>query len=444
MTSPHGPTRPERELLRALRLRLTLWYAVTFAVILALLGGGLYLTMRTLVRRNLDTSLHDAAAILAKAAQIRELESATVRGKVVDAVDELRIPDRALFLFDTAGQPIKPDTAPAWMRPLVRQASRSGSITERHHEPGQEGAFRVYATRFQLENGSPRIAAVIADEIELDDQYASLIATFSGAAVVALLMIAGGGWFLARKSTRPVERSIDQMSRFIADAAHELRTPTAVIRTRADIALQQPRQAAEYEAALGAIAADSARLGHIIEDLLTLARADAGQRPLDRAPAYLDDIALDAAESLRVIATRKGVMIAVDAFDEAPIEGDQALLRQLVVILLDNAIKYTPGGRTVHVGVRVVDARAELTVRDEGEGIPAADVPRVFDRFYRGDPSRTRGPVEGAGEGVGLGLSIAKWIADAHDATIAIQSTLGAGTRATVSLSLRSAASSSS
>lgn len=439
MKRPEGKASSERELLRALRLRLTLWYAVTFTVILAMLGGGLYVTMRTLVQRQLDASLHDAAAILARAAQIREQEAATVRGKVVDAVDELRIPERALYLFDTSGNAIKPDTAPVWMRPFVREAASAGVVSRHYHQPRHEGGSRIYATRFLLDNGAPRVAAAVADEIELDDQYASLIAAFSAAAAMALLMVAGGGWFLVRKSTRPVEQSIDQMSRFIADAAHELRTPTAVIRTRADIALQQPRAPAEYAAALATIAADSARLGHIIEDLLTLARADAGQRPIERAPLYFDDVALDAAESLRVIATGKGVAIVVDTFDEARIEGDEALLRQLVIILLDNAIKYTPAGRTVHIGVRATDGRAELAVADEGEGIPADEVPRVFDRFYRGDPSRTRATTDGMADGVGLGLSIAKWIAEAHEATISIQSSLGGGTKVTVSMPVKTA-----
>ncbi|HEY6211282.1 MAG TPA: HAMP domain-containing sensor histidine kinase, partial [Vicinamibacterales bacterium] len=431
----------EREPLRRLRLRLTVWYAVTFAVILAMLGGGLYLTMRTLVQRHLDSSLRDAAEILAKAAQIREIESATAKGKVVDAVDELRIPDRALYLFDTAGTLIKPDSAPPWVRAAASEAARSGEVTHDFHHPGHPEGFRIFATRFKLENGAPRIAAVVADQIELDDQYASLIAAFSGAAAVALLLIAAGGWFLARKSTRPVEASMDQMSRFIADAAHELRTPTAVIRTRADIALQQKRDVAGYQAALTTISADSARLGRIIEDLLTLARADAGQRPIERKPVYLDDIALDAAESLRVIAAAKGVNIEIDTFDEAQIEGDAALLRQLVVILLDNAIKYTPTGKTVHVSVRSADGRVELGVIDEGEGIAAEQMPHVFERFFRGDPARTRTPGTGINEGVGLGLSIAKWIADAHGATISLESTRGAGTRATMSMPLKAASS---
>jgi signal transduction histidine kinase len=164
-----------------------------------------------------------------------------------------------------------------------------------------------------------------------------------------------------------------------------------------------------------------------------LARADAGERPIERRRVFLDDLALDAAESARTIADRKGVRLEVDEFEETPVNGDPTLLRQLVLILLDNAIKFTDAGGLVRVGVRVTGARAVLTVADTGVGIAADQVPHVFERFYRGDPSRRRDSAgEGTSEGVGLGLSIAQWIADQHSGTIEIESTLGRGTTVVV------------
>jgi signal transduction histidine kinase len=184
---------------------------------------------------------------------------------------------------------------------------------------------------------------------------------------------------------------------------------------------------------LRAIERETARLGDIVEDLLMLARADAGERPIERRRVFLDDLTLDAAGSARIIADRKAVRLEVDDFEEAAVDGDPTLLRQLVLILLDNAIKFTDAGGVVRVGVRTVGASATLTVTDTGIGIPPEQLPHVFERFYRGDSSRTRGASNGGGsDGVGLGLSIAQWIAEEHNGSIRIESESGQGARVTV------------
>lgn len=441
MTAPRLKSAEMRPLVR-LRLSLTAWYAVTLCLILAMLGGGLYLTLRTQVQHDLDSSLRDAVAELTRAAHIREIEAGSGSTRVMDAVDELHIPERTLYLFDGSGHPLKPDTAADWIRAAATRAAIEGDVVDDRERRG-EGSHRLYAKRFALDNKQPRVAVAVADEIELEDKYASLFAAFGAAAGAALLLLAVGGWFLVRKSTAPIERSMEHMRRFMADAAHELRTPLTVLRTRADVALQHERRPDEYAAALNGVAGDAERLGHIIDDLLTLARADAGERPIDRVPVYLDDVALDAADAAKVVAQAKGVSLAIDAFDEAVVDGDAALLRQLVMILLDNAIKFTPSGGTVRVAVGSTDGRASLTVEDNGAGIPADQLPHVFERFYRGDPARSRqSNAHGTGDGAGLGLSIARWIADSHEAAIDITSPGGAGTRASVTFPPRAATSS--
>jgi signal transduction histidine kinase len=243
--------------------------------------------------------------------------------------------------------------------------------------------------------------------------------------------VAAGGWFLVRKSTAPVERTIEYMRRFMADAAHELRTPLTVLRNRAEIALQQPRAPHDYVAALRGVESESQRLGRIVDDLLTLARADTGERPIARERVFLDDIALDAAGAAQSMASARGVALDVEEFDEAPVQGDAALLRQLVMILLDNAIKFTPGGGRVVVRVGAPNRRASLVVEDTGIGIPPEALPHVFERFYRADPARSRGGAHDAA-GAGLGLSIARWVADVHGAEIVLEPRTPAGTRATV------------
>lgn len=362
----------------------------------------------------------------------------------MDAVDELRIPDRNLYLFDSEGHSVKRIATPDWLRAAARDAIRLGEITIDHHDRGKDSMLRLHARRFSLDDHTVLVGAATADEVELEDRYAALFAVFVAAAIAALLLIAIGGWFLVRQSTIPIERSMEQMQRFMADAAHELRTPLTVVRTRAEVAVQQNRTPAQYAAALTAIAADSERLGHIVEDLLTLARADSGERLVERQSVYLDDVALDAAEAARVVAQAKNVTVVIDDFEEARVTGDRALLRQLVMILLDNAVKFAPPGGTVRVAVAEHDARPTLTVDDDGPGIPDDHLPHVFERFYRGDPARAREQgAHGAGDGAGLGLSIARWITDLHSATIELTSVNGKGTRATVTFPARSASSSS-
>lgn len=407
-----------------LRRRLTAWYAATFGLILLLLGGGLYVAIHEQLARQLNDSLTDATHELASAARIRERESAGARGDVVDAVDELHIPDRVLYLLDSAGVPIKPDSATHWIRSAARHAAADGAFSA-EKDIGRDHTLSLHAERFRLGSGQMMVAVAVADQVELADRYAALIAAFGGAALAAVVLVLAGGYFLVRKSTAPVERSMAYTRRFMADAAHELRTPIAVLRTRADVALQDTRSPHEYEAALRGMSHEATRLGRVVDDLLTLARADAGERTVSREHFFLDDIVIDAAMSIRTLAQAAGVALEVDEFEESPMVGDAALVRELVVILLDNAVKFTPAGGLVRVRVQP-DPQPTLTVEDTGCGIPAEQLPHVFERFYRGDPSRPR---EG---GAGLGLSIAQWIAAAHEARLTLASEPGGGVRATV------------
>ena len=411
--------------LARLRLRLTMLYLGVFTLILGLLGGGLFLTVRRQMSRQLDVSLKAATAALERAAQIREAEQANARGAVVDAVDELHVPGRTLYLFDDAGQPIKPVAAPVWIHDAARAAARDGRA-DREWESADERTLRLHAERFTGNSGTGYVAIAVADRVELEDQYASLIETFGAAALVALLLVAGGGYLLVRKSTAPVERSMDQMRRFMADAAHELRTPITLLRTRTEVALSQDREAARDATTLRAIERETAQLGKIVGDLLTLARADAGERTIAQALVYLDDVAAEAVETVRTLAEQKRVAVAVGRFEEARVTGDAALVRQLLVIVLDNAVKFTPEGGKVTLDVATEDGRATVVIVDTGIGIPVEQLPRVFERFYRGDPARREA------DGAGLGLAIARWIADAHGARIDLAAPPSGGTRVTI------------
>jgi signal transduction histidine kinase len=414
--------------LARLRRQLTLWYAGLFTLILGLLGGGLFVTISRQMSRHLDDSLDAATAALMRAARIREVERAGAGGAVVDAVDELHIPGRTLYLLDATGRPIKPPRAPDWIRDA---AGRAVAQERRYRDLDVDGReLRIHATRFTGSTGTVYVAVGVADRVELEDQYTSLIEAFAAAALVGMLLAGGGGYVLIRKSTAPVERSMDQMRRFMADAAHELRTPITLLRTRAEVAAGQDREPTRDAATLQAIEREATRLGEITGDLLTLARADAGEWPVAREALYLDDAAAGAVEAARTLAEHKRVVMEVGTFEEAKILADPALVRQLLLIVLDNAIKFTPSGGRVRLDVSAQDGRAAVVVSDTGIGIPAEQLPHVFERFYRGDPARREA------EGAGLGLAIARWIADVHGARIDVGSQPGVGTRFTLSFPL--------
>jgi signal transduction histidine kinase len=407
-----------------LRHRLTIWYVATFGLIIFLLGMGLFAVISYQLSQQLDDSLRSATLELVRAARIREME-AGARGRVLDAVDELNIPDRILYLLDLNGEPIKPPKADNWIRQAAKKAGATGQITLQSDVP-EDKTLRLHAMRFKLASGRELVAAAVADQVELEDKYADLITAFVVIAFAALFLLAAGGFFLVRKSTAPIERTIEFMRRFMADAAHELRTPITILRTRAEVALQQPRDAANYVSALQGIEAEARRLGGIVDSLLVLARADAGERQIDKSRIFLDDIAVDAAGAAKFVARQKNVDVTVDLFEEAPVEGDPTLIRQLIMIVLDNAVKFTDAGGQVHVRVSMLEGVPTFVVEDTGIGIKQEELSRVFQRFFRGETARSRT------DGAGLGLSIAIWIAREHGAEIALSSEPGKGTKATI------------
>lgn len=411
--------------LARLRVRLTIWYVATFGLIIFLLGAGLFAVISYQLSKQLDDSLKSATLELVRAARIRELERGGGRARVSEVVDELNVPGRILYLLDAQGTAINPEKIDTWIREAAKAAGRAGQITVQREVPNGK-TLRLHALRFKLASGAQLVAVAVADQEELEVKYADLITAFVVIAFVALFLVAAGGFFLVRKSTAPIERSIEFMRRFMADAAHELRTPITILRTRAEVALQQPRDAADYVSALRGVEAEARRLGSIVDSLLVLARADAGERQIEKERIFLDDIALDAAGAAQIVARQKNVQVTVDEFEEAPVDGDPSLLRQLIMIVLDNAVKFTDAGGQVHVRVSMHEGAPTFSVEDTGIGIRQEELSLVFQRFFRGETARSRT------DGAGLGLSIASWIAHEHGAEISLSSEPGKGTKVIV------------
>ncbi len=216
-------------------------------------------------------------------------------------------------------------------------------------------------------------------------------------------------------------QSFDQLKRFTSDASHELRTPLTVIRSVGEVALRERRDEVAYRDTIGTMLEESDRLTQLVQSLLTLARADSGRIALGREAVDLGRLAWEAVNHLRVLAEEKGQQIEV-AVSSLMVLGDPAVLRQAVVNILDNAIKYSPPDRTIRVVAEQRGGEAILEIADSGPGIAVEHRERIFDRFYRVDPARSRET-----GGFGLGLAIARWAVVVNGGRLEVDSRLGGG-----------------
>jgi two-component system OmpR family sensor kinase len=281
---------------------------------------------------------------------------------------------------------------------------------------------------------------------------------------LALAVTGFGGWFLARRSLAPVvaisdraehislasldqrlpvvnprdelgrlactfnrllerlRNSFAQQRQFMADASHELRTPLSAIRTTAAVTLQrEDRQKDEYRDALTIVEQQSRRLTQIVEDMFFLAAADAGHPALRYTDLYLDELLTETARAAATLASDKNLQLQISPLPEARFHGDEGLLRQMMWNLLDNAIKYTPGPGRVQITMESHATEYVIVVTDTGVGIPSEVASHIFERFYRADASRATLTPGAGGAGAGLGLPIARWIAEAHQGRVQLQ-----------------------
>ncbi len=254
-----------------------------------------------------------------------------------------------------------------------------------------------------------------------------------------------------------LEAAFAQVRRFSADASHELKTPLTVLRGEIEVALRSPRDPVEYQRVLGSILEEVESMARLVDDLLLLSRADAGALRWDMAPVELDRLVEEVAKEGGILGREKQVQVKIQGLEPLIVQGDGQRLKQLLRNLVDNGVKYTPPGGRVALSLRrvewsnrrMVDSAkpvdqltsrpidsaaewAEIEVRDTGVGIPPEALPRIFERFYRVDPARSRET-----GGAGLGLCIAKTISEAHGGTIEVQSPPGAGSTFTLRLPLR-------
>lgn len=453
----------------SVRVRLTLWYTAVLTCVLVAMAFSTYFLLRRDSARRTDAAIVEIAesfltTVNAEANDAKGPDG--VRAGVEQANSEHKYRDTAFIVLDDEGKLVASSSSqflqsePSGAPPRISQeaAARDGSAaspfrTVRLHDQDH----RSYVRHFPI--GKREYTLLVLQSLHGQQEFLqSVVTAFALAIPLAILLASGAGYFLARRSLSPVvemstqagrigadnlherlpvrnahdelghlaqsfnslldrlDQSFEHQRRFMADASHELRTPVAILCGEADVALSQTdRSPEEYCASLDILRAEARRLKHIVEDLFTLARADAGQHPLTLANFYLDELVTECCRSVRTLAAAKEIDLNCRASEEMPIYGDEALLRHMIVNLLDNAIKYTPPQGKVSVACRVEDSVYTITFSDTGQGIPVELQSRIFERFFRADKVRSRSESDG---GAGLGLSISQWIVQAHSGAI--------------------------
>jgi two-component system sensor histidine kinase CiaH len=248
--------------------------------------------------------------------------------------------------------------------------------------------------------------------------------------VAGLLFAVAAGYYLANRALIPIRLSLEKQQQFVSDASHELRTPLSVIQAHTELLLRHPEHTIEQDSKhVSTVLQEARRMSKLVSGLLTLARSDSNQLELDIKPVELDRIVQDSVRKMQMLAEVKDIILQMEIDSTVVMQADEERLHQLLVTLIDNAIKYTPEGGLVRVVCRKLAHSVLLEVEDTGIGIAPENLPHIFDRFYRGDKARTR--QEG---GTGLGLAIAKWIVERHGGKIRVESKLSVGTQVFITL----------
>lgn len=459
--------------------RLTLWGAGLTCALLAIMGGALYAGMFYSMRSQIDVFLEGEIHEFLLTVEQHPGDDASLEAGFRNELGVRARHDLGFRLIDSDGRVFVSSAANDVLRGLWRPPASwfetaPRLLCETLRPPAGRYAYRVCSLRTRTADGR----ACTAQSSYLLDQMTEALARFRRIGVAVLLVtpliaLAVGG-FLARRALRPVrsliratqglgaadlrtrvplagtgdemdqlaatlngmlnriEQKVREVQRFTADASHELRTPLTALRGGAELALLRRRSPEDLRQTIEESIQQYDRLQHIADDLLLLTRLDAREAVVRKETVSLDGIAEDATELYGPIAEEKGLSLVVEKSGGVVVHADGGRLRQVIGNLLDNAIKYTPSPGRVSVSVAQVDGAARIVVTDTGVGISPEDLPRVFDRFYRADPSRSAGTTPGAG----LGLSICQSIVAAHGGMIGIESEAGRGTTVTIRMPL--------
>jgi len=458
---------------RSLRARLTLWYCSALTLLLVLLGVLVYGTVRHRLSLHHDEPLYEMAMAVQHILNEQE-DCHTLTPEQISTLNQL---GKLVLVHEDGGEHQvfyqSPEMASNPLAPAVEMIGWDVSRKPKFITFDHKGTpWRVLSMPYHSKAGRQGVIRLMADLGDIEETLRSLRLALILLMPAGILFSAIGGYWLSGKALAPVDRvvrmaheieannlnqrlphpgvndeigtlvdtlngmigrleqSFDAMKRFTADASHELRSPLATMRNIIDVTLERPRSAEEQRAALESMGEDVDRLRKIVEDLLLLARADAGRLVMAREPLRLDELVGALTEAYQARAEESGITLKAEVTEPVGVLGDERWLYQLVGNLLDNALKFTPRGGLVLVSVRGDVRNAVLEVIDSGPGIPEEDLERIFERFHQVDPSRTLSQKQGSG----LGLAIADWIVKAHGGSISATNQPEAGARFIVTI----------
>ncbi len=417
------------------RLRLTAWYVSLLALLLIVFDVGVLSIMNQGLQTNLADDLQRKASQASSA--IVDIGGSTYFDRNQLATDPSWA-DVSLFATTSSGTVSANLVAGSVLpnRGAMDQAmtGRAGLTTV----GSGRSAFAVYSQPIYSRSAAGGSSSSVVGVIQVArsmrtvaDAMTGLITLLLAASATALLVAFFAGLWLAGRTLRPIRESLLQQKQFVSDASHELRTPVTVIRTAAEAILRQknPSDARIRELAQD-IVAESIQLGGLVGDLGVLGEADA-RAEVRHEPVDVESLLEIAASSGQIQAQARGVALESSIDVAGVIDGDSVRLRQLFSILIDNATKFAPAGTSVELRADAAAGRLKVSIRDRGPGIATTELPRIFDRFYRGEAERQR-------EGSGLGLSIAQWVVEAHRGVISVRSVEGQGAEFLVELPMNS------
>jgi heavy metal sensor kinase len=452
----------------SLRLRLTLWYALLLGLPLIGFAVVCYVVFSRALLSRTDRFIDDSLGAFSRELVAERRAASSVEDAMRTTINEVRFPDLRIAIADSTGRILVSTAARADEQsdqlPLATiENDFTDAVRLTHDRPRSvtlgEGsaAYRVVVKPVSLRGEAFQLGG--AYPLRDIEQVLDRVRRLFEAAIPLFVLLAGiGGYFLAKRGLAPVsamstraaaitvanlderlpvgggaelvglaevvndlldrlQASFEQQRRFMTDASHELRTPTAIVRTEAEVTLSRPRTAEEYRSALEVTAASARRLTRIVDDLFLLARADAGHLVARKEELYLEEILHDTVRSMRPVAEQRGVVVRLGSIVEGAFVGDADLLGRLILNLIDNAVKHAPTESEVLVEMGRRPDHYSITVTDTGPGIPAELHARIFERFFRVDAARDRS-MSTATSGAGLGLAIGSRIAELHGGSL--------------------------
>ncbi|KEK23323.1 histidine kinase [Bacillus gaemokensis] len=400
------------------RIRLTILNSLVFIILIGVLGSIIYVYTYNRIYNGVDTSIEMSKA--------KALKDPRMISKEFAFNKDIRIGDSRITVLIWKGKKEFIGMKPRFPEPNFYEENKSELFPKKFGDfediEIKGRSFRTLAFQGDTEFGKVTVQFVRDTTAERDMLHTLWLILIVGCSIGSLCAI-GIGFFLAGKALVPIRNSWEKQQQFVSDASHELRTPLAVIQSKTDVLFQSPSATIEEKAIdISTIAKECRRLSKLVANLLLLARSDSNQIEMDKKEFELDELLKEVVDPYKEIAAYQEKEMTVKVDSKISFMGDRERIHQMIVILLDNAMKYTNEGGTIQISCTQTGTSTIIQVKDDGIGIKEEDIPKLFDRFYQGDKARTKS------EGAGLGLSIASWIVEKHYGKIKVESKFGKGT----------------